>query len=171
MGTLRSQPAPSPADLDMQLKPCEAAGCENSLPRWECFSFIASLQHMHLENKVYSMYACPSEQHWCCSHEHAFQAVKTCIDEHHSVEQLVPNATVDPRVIQLPSHITHCAIASCDVELTAECYAVSVSYATPGPGYTAYICDPHPHWACNEEHAKLAAAACLEEHLESGNHG
>ena len=171
MGTLRVHPAPSPDDLDMQLMPSEAPGCSVQRPRRECFSFIASMMHMHLENSVYSAYQCPSEQHWCCSHEHAIQAVKTCIDEHHSAEQLVPVGT-DPRIVQLPGHITHCAIASCDVALTTECYSVPISYATPGLGYTAYICDAQdPHWACSEEHAKLAAAACLEEHLEGGNHG
>lgn len=155
----------------MKLMPCEAPGCDKSTPRKECFSFIASMAHMHLEKGVYSQYQCPSEQHWACSHEHAVQAVKTCIDEHHNAEQLEPNSLVHPRHVQLPEHITHCAIADCDQQLAAECYAVGLAYATPGLGYGAYICDPHPHWSCSEEHAKLAAAACLEEHLESGEHG
>jgi len=152
--------------------PCEAQGCTEVRPRKECFSFIASIIHMHLENKVYSWYQCPVEQHWCCSHDHAIRAVHSCIHEHHSADKLTRHANLPAQLVSLPEHITHCAIGACDKALTTECYSVPLSYATPGIGYSGYTCaDPDPHWCCSEAHAKQAALACLEEHLEEGAHG
>jgi hypothetical protein len=151
-------------ELDMQETPCEAAECVTTRPRRECFSFIASMQHIHLEKGVYSSYQCPNEQHWCCCHDHAYAAVVACLNEHHSTEQLIPYTGGGTQAFGLPDHITHCALASCDQPLTTEAYMVPVCYATPGLGYPAFACTD-THWSCSEAHAKLAAEACLEEHL------
>jgi hypothetical protein len=166
------------ADPDLQIKPCEADGCTATHERRNMFSFIVSLSHYHLEKALLSSCQCASEQHWCCSHDHAINAARKCIDEHHSADLLKPAPFATCR---LPQGTT-CAI--CESPLTTEAFHLAVCYATPGHGFAAYACGKHiampdgkthwipeQHWCCSEEHAREAAHACIEEHLDYGLRG
>jgi hypothetical protein len=165
-------------------RPCEVEGCGNSPPMCECFSFIVSMQHYHLEQKRYSFIQCEDEQHFACSHEHAVALAHTCVHEHHDRDALVERPGV---AFRLPDGST-CAL--CGDPLDREAYSIAVCYAMPGRGYSAFVCGvqehiesgregqphvlvraPEQHWCCSEAHAKEAAEACIEEHLSLGPHG
>lgn len=171
-----------PPRAEERVHPCEICGTD--VLQREAFSFIVCMRRI-VPGEHIAIMQCPSEQHWCCSHDHAMQAAHTCIDDHHT-EQSLRIVAIHPAVTTpspqltaalakqltgvrikasgIPSLPETCAI--CEHPLTTA-YSVPVCYATPGINFASYVCDPdgNEHWCCSEDHAKQAAHACIEEHL------
>lgn len=130
-------------------------------------SFIVGL-NVYSRTKGYTYKQCDegAGQHFACSHAHAVALVEKCLSLHDPSRNMPP-------FFYNPCAFSTCAICKRDIGDTG--YRYTLTYAMPGRDqqgrpYNPYLCIDE-HWCCCLDHAREAALACLEEHLEDEPHG
>ena len=73
----------------------------------------------------------------------------------------------DPDAVPIPCEAPGCTA----VRPHGEMFSMWVVYGMPGPGKAPYYCAREQHYGCTHDHAKAALLACLEGHIEMGDHG
>lgn len=64
-----------------------------------------------------------------------------------------------------------CEAPGCPAQIPlSRAYSMAIVYRMPGPGKLPYQCPYEQHFACCHAHAKLAALACLQSHIEAGDY-
>lgn len=71
-----------------------------------------------------------------------------------------------------PSQVpVRCEAPGCTaVKPLGEMFSMAVVYRMPGAGKAPYQCSQEQHFGCSHNHAKSALLACLESHIEQGDH-
>lgn len=67
--------------------------------------------------------------------------------------------------------LTPCEAPGCTVSRRlGEMFSMAVVYRMPGAGKRPYQCPDEQHFGCCHAHAKAALLACLDHHIEQGDH-
>lgn len=169
------------------LHSCHLPECNNQITRKDSHSFIVYfrvidfMQHYWYDTGCTLDHAsrcnhpqCRDFNHWSCCKDHAVQVVHTCIDKHFAEPQpssFLPYKTSTYDVSAYVETVCGTPCAICGVPLTTKAYSYYPAHATTGgpvDGSRFYLspsrCE-QAHWCCSMEHAKLAAHACIEQHV------
>lgn len=72
----------------------------------------------------------------------------------------------DPSLVMI-----RCEAAGCPAIIRlADAFSMAVVYRMPGRGKAPFQCPAEQHFACSHAHAKQALLACLNGHIEAGDH-
>lgn len=67
--------------------------------------------------------------------------------------------------------MVRCEAPGCTRQMAlADAYSMALVYRMPGRGRAPYQCPQEQHFACSHVHAKAAMLACLQTHIEQGDH-
>lgn len=72
----------------------------------------------------------------------------------------------DPSAIPVKCEAPGCAT----VKPLGQMFSLLIWYPMPGPGKAPYMCAHEQHYGCSHEHARAAVLACLDSHIEGGDH-